>query len=470
MTNRRFAGLAALVFCLAMTGTAARAQSQSAPTPPAKPAPADDAKKSAFLAMSDFDRKAAQDALSWLGFYNGVVDGGFGKRTLDAIQAYQSSVKAPPDGMISAKQLTDLKAAAEKARAAIGFKAIDDPATGVRVGAPTKWLDKRTVNGTETRLSNRDGSITLDLNAVASGAGKLDDIYKRYIVEGPDRKITYKAVKPDNFFVVAGEAAGRKFYIRYTQAPAGAADAGASRGFIFTYPAADAKALDIVSLAIANSFDPFPAAGAKPAAADPAKATEPPPPPKPTGPVLTATALVIAQGQALTALREADCKDPTIDGKPVAFAKTDAPSGLALLSGELRAPATPASGTASGDLIALSLAPGASAGKPALEAINATAAPLADGALAVVAALPVSARGAPVFDRQGGLVALVGPLNGAPKRRGAVILSEPHMAIGGATLQAFAPLGPAPSAGEPLSAADLARRLRAAIVGVYCAP
>ena len=70
------------------------------------------------------DRKAAQDALVWLGLYVGVNDGDFGKRTRDAILAFQASLKAPADGTLSAPELKALLAAAQKAREAAGFQVV----------------------------------------------------------------------------------------------------------------------------------------------------------------------------------------------------------------------------------------------------------------------------------------------------------------------------------------------------------
>jgi len=108
---------ARFVFACAMliiAGPAAHAQ-----TPPAAPAGADAAivaQKAAFLALPEATRKAAQDALVWLGYYNGVADGDFGKRTRDAILAFQASAKAPADGALSAAELQALLAAAERAR------------------------------------------------------------------------------------------------------------------------------------------------------------------------------------------------------------------------------------------------------------------------------------------------------------------------------------------------------------------
>src|SRR5271166_5154169 len=98
----------------------------TAQTPPALSAPAADAafaaQKSAFLALPPATRKAAQDALVWLGFCNGASDGDFGKRTRDAIVAWQRSVKATPDGVLGPPLVQALMAAADRARATAGFQ------------------------------------------------------------------------------------------------------------------------------------------------------------------------------------------------------------------------------------------------------------------------------------------------------------------------------------------------------------
>ncbi len=84
--------------------------------------PAMAAQKAAFLALPESKRKAAQDALVWLGFYNGVADGDLGKRTRDAIVAFQASIKASANGALSVAELQALLAAAQKARDAVGFR------------------------------------------------------------------------------------------------------------------------------------------------------------------------------------------------------------------------------------------------------------------------------------------------------------------------------------------------------------
>ena len=104
------------------------------PPPPAGADAAFAAEKAAFLALPLATRKAAQDALVWLGLYNGTNDGDFGRRTRDAIVAFQLGQKATGDGALSPGQLQVLLAAGQKARAAAGFQTIADAKTGARIG------------------------------------------------------------------------------------------------------------------------------------------------------------------------------------------------------------------------------------------------------------------------------------------------------------------------------------------------
>ena len=129
-----------------------------AQAPPAAPAAGDAAmagQKAAFLALPEATRKAAQDALVWLGFYNGVADGDFGKRTRDAILAFQASTRAPADGALSADELKALLAAAANARDAVGFRILMDPKTGAKIGAPTKLFAARERGQARIRIERR---------------------------------------------------------------------------------------------------------------------------------------------------------------------------------------------------------------------------------------------------------------------------------------------------------------------------
>ena len=436
------------IFALCLVGSLPALAETKPPTPPkptitpldarkASPSDVSPQARAAFLALPESDRKAAQDALGWLGFYNGVVDGAGGKRTLDALAAYQQSVGANADGIVTPAGLAALKDGAAKAKAAVGFKLIDDAATGLRIGAPTKLLEKRESGTDAASLTSKDGSLGLYIKETT---GDLAALYKTLSVDTGARKVTYKYLKPDAFFVSAGEEGDNKVYRRYALG-----DGGKLRGFAFVYPKARAKALDPVALAIANSFDPFPSATPSPS-----------PSPTPEPPKLTATALVVAPGVALTALDPGQCKAPNIAGKPARF--LEGPGPLARIGGEFGAGAvaTPV-GEGGGELVALSLA----GAKPTLEVAVAQSVP---GREQVIAALGPTASGAPLFDRQGRLVAFAGPVGPGPRRAG-VALAAPHAIL-------KAPPGPAAGlepAGDDLSAAAIAKLWRAAIVGVFCA-
>jgi hypothetical protein len=423
-----------------------------AQTPPAPASPADAAlaaQKTAFLALPESMRKAAQDALVWLGFYNGVVDGDFGRRTRDAILAFQASAKAPQDGALTAPELKALLASAQKARDAVGFQLVNDARTGASIGAPTKLIGAH---------------AAAKLDFAASSDADLDALYARLSASTASRRIAYKAIKPDAFFVVSGQDGTSTFYTRFDK---NAAASPPVRGFTFAYPTAQAAALERVALAVANSFQAFPEpakaqAGSAAASAAVAPGSGPAPPP-PNNPAPAATALVVAPGQALTALKADDCPSPMVGGKPVRFERTDAASGLAMIAGDFASNGEALRFGAPGpDVVVLGFAGPRLAASPAS---------LAGGEArpAVVAAVETSAGGGPVFDRRGALVGLMAPIAEEPKRVAGVALAAPHAIIAPAAIRAFLGAGEsAPGDAVTLSVGDIAAREKDVLLAVYC--
>ena len=459
----------ALAAPVAASGQGAPPAIVAAP-PSADPAMA--AQKAAFDTLAEADRKAVQDALVWTGLYVGTVDGAFGKRTRDSIMAWQTSVNAPATGAIDAAQLAALKALLLKERAGVGFQTFIDARTGARIGAPLKILDKRGQSGADSVLSRADGSVTLVLHANAGTETDFAALYAQISAERPGRKITYKALKPDLFFVVSGEEAGRKFYTRIAKAAPTSPEPTARRGFTFSYPAAQSAAFDRIALAIANSFEPFPAAASPTAANIPLPVPSPTPSatPAPSGPMLAATGLIVAPGQAVSALGAADCAAPTIDGKAAKFLREDKESGLSLFGGEFGAGAAlPPLGAIGPDMVALSFEqrkPGA----PSL--IVAPASPLVgESGTQILAPLPKSGAGGPLFDRNGDLAGLVARGAGEPRKIAGIAATAPHRAVDAAALRGFLALDPSAATGNrvTLSAGQVAAKWRGAVVAIFCA-
>ncbi len=260
-------------------------------------------------------------------------------------------------------------------------------------------------------------------------------------------------MKPDDFFVVSGQEGPSKFYTRFEKNEKANPPI---RGFTFTYPASLGPQLDRIAIAIANSFEAFPGPAAAPAQAPAAAAAAPESgsAPPAAGPEPTATALVVAPGKALTALKADDCPNPTVGGKPVRFERADAATALAMIAGDFDSKGEALRfGAPAADLVVLGFAgPRVAASSASLAGDEARP--------AVVAAVETSAGGAPVFDRRGALVGLVAPIVEEPKRIAGVALAAPHALIAPDAVRAF--LGSAnPAAAGPASASAPATSPRA---------
>jgi Putative peptidoglycan binding domain len=432
---------AGLLFVLALSLFSPLVSAQSPPATPSADDAAMAARKAAFLALPEGARKAAQEALAWLGFYVGVNDGEFGKGTHSAILAFQESVRAPADGALSPPLLKALLAAGQKAKAAAGVQVVSDPKTGAKIGAPLKLLNAR-------------GGARLEF--ASNPDADLAALYARLSAATPTRKIAYKAIKPEVFFVVSGQDGTGKFYTRFDKNPNANPPI---RGFTFAYPASQTAALEPVVIAVANTFEPFPESAGLPAAGPAAPIVAPPP----TVPKPAATALIVAPDKALTALKKDDCPNPTVAGKPVQFERTDTATNLAMLTGNFASNGgAPRLASPAQNLVILGFSGQRLAASPASLASD-EARPI------VTAALDKSAGGAPAFDRTGALVGLVAPIAGEPKRVGSVPLATRHALIAPDALRAF--LGasePTAEGASSLSAGDIAARERKALVAVFC--
>jgi Putative peptidoglycan binding domain len=472
LRGRRGLGVVAAGFAL-WAGVALSAQNAPAP---AAGDPVFDAQKAAFEALPVSDRKAVQDALVWTGDYNGIDDGVFGKRTRDSILSYQANIKTPTTGIVDAAEIARLIATAQKAKDAIKFQIFIDDKTGVKIGAPLKILEKRIATGAGSRLAKSDGSISLDLAGVGGGDANLAALYTRFSADQPGRKIALKLSRPE-FFVVSAEEGGRKIYSHYAKAPADAPDPNLIRGFTLSYPAPSAD-FDRIAVAIANSFDPFPAAPSPQAAVAPSpQAVAAPPAPAPAKAALSASGLLVASGQALSAIGAAECPHPAVDGKPGKYLREDEQSGLSLIAANVTAAAAgaaPILAPLSDDLVAITYALDEAAARPVLSVTAAS--PLAqaagDGKPLLLASLGASAVGAPIFDRKGALVALVARATPAPRLIGGVSPSAPHPVIVAADIERFLS-GADVAIGKPSdqaasSAGRIAAEKSALVVAITC--
>ena len=382
----------------------------------AAPDPAFEAAKSAFEALPEADRRAIQDALVWTGDYKGNVDGSFGRGTRDAIVAYARRGKLPTDGTLDQKAKAALVAAADKARNAQAFRKVVDTRSGIAIGLPTKAMSRKTDTKTGTTWSTTDGAAAIDTFQNAEADSDLPRLFEILRGDAPGRKVTYRVLRPD-FLVVTGEEGERVFY---TRAARGMANGVATvRGYTLSYARRLRPTYDVLSIAIANAFEPFPSAAStstSPATAGPA--------PSASGVQLAASAIAIGPGLFLTAL-SGDCVDPKIAARAATITRRDAETGLALVEArgaEIAAVAPTASTPNAGDsLVALFAAQLGGRDAEITVATGEYVAPVGTGAARLVAPLQGRIGGTAIFDRSGALVAIAAAPAAEPARYAGIV-------------------------------------------------
>ena len=409
--------LVALLLLGASPIPAALAQTAPAPAKAVRPAAAADprllAAQQAFDALPETERKAIQQDLGFATTFNGAALGTFGPLTFNGIQNFERGNNLTVDGILTPPERQALANAATNARRALRFSVLDEPQSRVKIGVPLSVFVKRESNATGgSRWQTADGKATLDTISLPAGGETLQQLYDRAIVSGnPNRKVTYKLLRPD-FFVVTGETPAGRFYRRMTLGPD-----GTMRGFSLGFDKALTTEMDRLTISIANSFEAFPqvasattAAGQAAAVAAAVAAAAPSIPTMATTPgERLGSGLLVESGQVLTAIVVLkDCKAITIGARrvPARVLASDAQTGLGLLRAEglmrtgpglATAPIPAAGGTLT--IVGQGWSGGASAGFFA-EAI-------AVSETRIASPLQVGGAGAGVFSDTGALAGLV---------------------------------------------------------------
>lgn len=260
----------------------ALSQTKPAPAPPAAPATSVDAAfeaaKAAAAAMGAEDFASIQQDLIWTGDLNSLPSGEMGKRSYEAIRAFQKRIKAKETGIFTPPQRITLAQHAAKFTARYGFETITE--RGIALGYPAKLTTQRTDGKNGPHFATPKNDVTLDILAIPAEKESFEALFARLKTERPGRKVTYSLLRPD-FLVVAGTNDGKSFYLRFIKTDTD------SRGFALGWDLALSPGFDRVSIAMASSMK---LAGAgKPASSAPVVKTAEPPaapaePPKPAGP------------------------------------------------------------------------------------------------------------------------------------------------------------------------------------------
>jgi hypothetical protein len=227
-------------------------------------APAAAAKKAAakpnpivesYNAIALTERMTIQSDLVWTGDYNGLVNGEFGDRAIAAVKAFQKRNGAKETGVLNQPERAALAAAAKPKQDAVGWRMVDDGASGARIGVPTKLVPQASQIIGGTRWASARGEYSVESFRITQPGTTLPEVFERMKKEPTGRKTDYSVIR-DNFFVISGLQNLKKFYVRAQ------ARGEEVRGITVLYDQAMAGIMEPVVVAMSSAFAAFPAASA----------------------------------------------------------------------------------------------------------------------------------------------------------------------------------------------------------------
>jgi peptidoglycan hydrolase-like protein with peptidoglycan-binding domain len=243
---------AAPVITLAQAQSKSKARPKSRARKKAAPDPnrgVSQAARNAYAAMAPGERIAVQFDLAWTGDYNGLIDGEFSSGSIQAVRQFQQKHQAKPTGILTPQERTALREEARLARQRVGWRIIDDPVTGARLGVPRTLagLTSRKPNGTQ--YSSAQGQVQIETFRVRNLGTTLA------VVHGQQRALDKRAIAyevlRDNFFVISGTQGLKKFYVR------GNIKNDEVRGLIILYDQAMESIMAPMVVAMSSTFTPF---------------------------------------------------------------------------------------------------------------------------------------------------------------------------------------------------------------------
>jgi hypothetical protein len=223
----------------------AKLETKAVAKPEAKAAPDADM----LTEMAPNERQKIQAALLWAGDYAGPSGGE--DAMLSAIKNFQKRHKAKITGMLTPSERADLIAAAKAHEAEYGWHVVIDPATGVRIGLPSKMLPNARDTAHGTRWSSAHGEVKVETFRIKEAGLTLAALFEREKKEPAVRRIESSALNDDGF-TISGMQGLKMFSVRARQRD------GEIRGFTILYDQMMETIVAPVTAAMVAAFSPFP--------------------------------------------------------------------------------------------------------------------------------------------------------------------------------------------------------------------
>jgi trypsin-like peptidase len=239
----------------AIAAAPAPAKTEPAPTPPAaakteatKPEPPQKPEQGIVAGIPPAERLRIQAALLWAGDYPSEANGNDPLQT--AISNFRKRHKSKVAGPLTPSERADLAAAARSHEDEFGWHVVVDPATGIRIGLPTKLVPHAKDAARGTHWSSAYGDVQVETFRIKDGT-KLAALYEQQRKEPANRKIETGALRDDGFFL-SGQQGLKRFSVRAKMRD------GEIRGFTMLYDQMMETIVTPVMVAMASAFAPFP--------------------------------------------------------------------------------------------------------------------------------------------------------------------------------------------------------------------
>jgi peptidoglycan hydrolase-like protein with peptidoglycan-binding domain len=202
-----------------------------------------------YMALPHAERLALQFNLTWAGDYRGAADGEFSDKLAEAMKDYQKRNKFKVTGLLTPEERTALAAAVAPRQREAGWQMTEDPATGSRVGIPSKYATKMATGPAGSRWSSEQGQLQIETFRVDTGA-TLEAVFEQQ-KSLPRRRITASNLGSEAFTLAGMQGLKRMRVYGYARD-------GEVRGLTILYDQAMDGTMDPLVAPIAWAYLPFP--------------------------------------------------------------------------------------------------------------------------------------------------------------------------------------------------------------------
>lgn len=204
--------------------------------------------RDAYTALPLSERLAIQLNLIWVGDYRGFADGEFSDKLVDAVKDYQKRNKLKVTGLLAPEEREALAAAVVPRQDASGWRMVEDPVTGARLGIPSKFATKMTPGPNGTRWSSEQDQLQIETWRIDTGA-TLEAVFEQQ-KKLPRRRLSGSNLLSDSFTIIGMQGLKKMRVVGFVRD-------GEVRGLTILYDQAMEGSIDPLVLPISGTYLPF---------------------------------------------------------------------------------------------------------------------------------------------------------------------------------------------------------------------